>query len=111
VDDFTCQIASKLSTVWESGDYYDKQNFQNVLLPSGLLYDTKIEHYRTPKVNSFFGHIAELSGALEQNKSRTSHFFNEKSGSVPCGLDLSNFLVDFQSVRMLTNVNVQFPKI
>jgi site-specific DNA recombinase len=80
---FTCQIASKLAIVWESGDYYDKQNFQNVLFPSGLLYDTKIEHYRTPKVNSIFGHIAELSRGLEQKKSRTSHFFNEKSGSVP----------------------------
>lgn len=91
--DFTCRIATKLAPVWEKGDYYDKQNFQNVLFPSGLLYDTKIEHYRTPKVNSIFAYVAHVSKALTENKNRTSHFLNGKSGLVPpVGLEPTRFL-------------------
>ena len=28
------------------------QMFQNIIFPNGLLYNVKIEHYRTPVVNS-----------------------------------------------------------
>jgi site-specific DNA recombinase len=79
----TCYMAANLAPVWESWDYYDKQNFQNILFPSGLLYDTKIEHYRTTKVNSVFVYLAQLSRDLKENKNRTSQNDIEKSGSVP----------------------------
>ena len=80
---FTCQLAANLAPVWTSGDYYQKQNFQNVLFPKGLLYDVKIEHYRTPVVNSAIGCIADLSKGLEEMKNGTSQDFSEKSRSVP----------------------------
>ena len=79
---FTCQLAANLASVWASGDYYQKQNFQNVLFPKGLLYDVKIEHYRTPVVNSAIGCIADLSKGLEEMKNGTSQDFSKKSRSV-----------------------------
>lgn len=82
IDD-TCYMAAHLASVWESWDYYDKQNFQNVLFPEGLQYDIKIEHYRTPKVNSVFGYMACLSRDLDKRKSRFPHNLLEKNGSVP----------------------------
>lgn len=80
---FTCKLAANLAPVWSSGDYYQKQTFQNVLFPQGLAYDTKIEHYRTPVVNSVFAYMADASMDLRENKNRTSLKAIEKSGSVP----------------------------
>ena len=80
---YTAQTASKLPTVWASGDYYKKQIFQNTIFPQGLAYDAKLEHYRTPIVNSVFGHVADLSKALSGNKKRDLSILLEKSPVVP----------------------------
>ena len=80
---FTCKLAANLAPVWDSGDYYQKQMFQNIVFPQGLLYDVKIEHYRTPIVNDVIGYIAHLSRGLEINKKRTSLNIEEKSDLVP----------------------------
>ena len=80
---YTCKLASNLAPVWDDGDYYQKQIFQNTLFPSGLVYDSKIDNYRTPIVNSVIGYISDLARGLEENKNRTSQNFSEKSGSVP----------------------------
>ena len=80
---FTCKLAANLAPVWDSGDYYQKQLFQNVLFPKGLLYDVKIEHYRTPVVNSVIACIADLSKDVGKIKKPDSLFLLEKSGSVP----------------------------
>ena len=80
---YTVHTASKLPSVWVSGDYYQKQNFQNMLFPQGLAYDTKIEHYRTPVVNSVFGCVSDLSKLLEENKNGDSSFLQDKSPVVP----------------------------
>ena len=80
---FTCKLSANLAPVWESGDYYQKQVFQNSLFPSGLVYDAKIEHYRTPVVNKVIGYVADLSKGLEEIKKPDSLNLLEKSGSVP----------------------------
>jgi site-specific DNA recombinase len=98
---YTAHTATKLPTVWASGDYYEKQSFQNMLFPHGLAYDSKIEHYRTPKVNSVFGCVADLSKLLEENKKGDSQFLLDKSPTVPYGLQISNFINDFQALRVL----------
>ena len=54
-----------------------------MVLPVGLTCDTNIEHYRTKQINSVFAYIAHQSADLEETKNRTSHIFEEKSGSVP----------------------------
>jgi site-specific DNA recombinase len=76
---YTAHTASKLPTVWASGDYHRKQIFQNTIFPEGLAYDAKLEHYRTPIVNSVFGHVAYLSRALSGNKKRDLSILLEKS--------------------------------
>ncbi len=89
---FTCKLAANLAPVWSSGDYYQKQTFQNVLFPQGLAYDTKIEHYRTPVVNSVIAYMADASKDLRENKNRTSLNCIEKSGSVPgAGVEPARF--------------------
>ncbi len=45
---FTFDLSSNLTKIWDLGDYYQKQVFQNTLFPDGLLYDSKNYHYRTP---------------------------------------------------------------
>ena len=90
---FTCKLAANLAPVWDSGDYYQKQMFQNVIFPQGLLYDVKIEHYRTPVVNSAMACIADLSRDLKQIKKPDSLNLLEKSGSVPsAGVEPARFL-------------------
>ena len=79
---FTCKLAANLAPVWSSGDYYQKQMFQNVLFPNGLLYDVKIEHYRTPVVNSAIACIADLSKGLTEMKNGNPLFVKENSRSV-----------------------------
>jgi len=105
---FSCRLSANLAPVWASGDYYQKQTFQNVVFPSGLVYDTKIEHYRTPEVNRVIAQIAQLSKGLGEIKKPDFSNFEEKSGLVPYGLDLSNFIDDFQAIRILMN---NFPRI
>lgn len=80
---FTCGLASNIAPVWAFGDYYQKQIFQNVLFPEGLDYDSKIEHYRTPKINRVIGCVALLSDGLGEIKKPDSLNLLEKSGLVP----------------------------
>ena len=58
---FTTKLTANLSPVWDSGDYYEKQIFQNTIFPAGLGYDSKKEHYRTTEINDVVGYIAQLS--------------------------------------------------
>ncbi|MEO6305412.1 MAG: hypothetical protein ABIP51_19780 [Bacteroidia bacterium] len=79
---YICKLACNLRIVWNSGDFHQKQMFQNTLFPNGLGYDAKIDHYRTTEVNSVFSCIAYLSKDLAQIKNRTSLNLQEKSGLV-----------------------------
>ena len=76
---YTCKMACNLGRVWDSGDFYQKQMFQNTLFPAGLAYDAKIDHYRTTEINSVFRYSASLSRVLGENKKGTSQNFDEKS--------------------------------
>jgi hypothetical protein len=66
-------------SVWACGNYYEKKNFQNMLFPTGLGYDAKIEHYRTPNINSVFGCVSDLSRVLEGKKEGDLSLLQEKS--------------------------------
>lgn len=80
---YTCKVARNLVEMWDSGDFHQKQIFQNTLFPSRLGYDAKKDHYRTPEINSVFKYIADLSRELEKNKKGTSQKLDEKSPLVP----------------------------
>ena len=79
---YTAHTASKLPSVWASGDYYKKQIFQNSIFPEGLAYDSKKDHYRTIEVNDVVGYIAQLSWSLGVIKKPNFSNFEEKSGLV-----------------------------
>ena len=80
---FACKLSANLSAVWDLGDYYQKQIFQNTIFPKGLAYDSNIEHYRTPIVNDVIARIADLSKGLERIKKPDFSNIEEKSGLVP----------------------------
>ena len=80
---FTFDLSSNLTKIWDLGDYYQKQIFQNTIFPDGLVYDSKNDHYRTPKVNSVIGYISEIARDLENKKSRSFKNFSKKTGPVP----------------------------
>lgn len=89
---FTTKLTANLAPVWDSGDYYEKQIFQNTIFPAGLGYDSKIEHYRTSEINEVIGYTAQLSKELEQIKKPDFLNLSEKSGSVPsAGLEPARF--------------------
>ena len=79
---FTCKLSANLAPVWALGDYYQKQIFQNTVFPKGLVYDSKIEHYRTPIVNDVIVCVAHTSRALEEIKKPDFLNLSEKSGLV-----------------------------
>jgi site-specific DNA recombinase len=79
---FSCRLSANLPMVWASGDYYQKQLFQNVVFPEGVAYDSKMEHYRTPVINKIIGCIADLANDSEKIKKPDSLFSQEKSGLV-----------------------------
>lgn len=80
---YVCKLAANLVKVWEMGDFYQKQIFQNTLFPNGLGYDAKIDDYRTTEINSVFVLTSNLSKVWSENKNGTSQNLNEKSLLVP----------------------------
>jgi site-specific DNA recombinase len=80
---FTTKLTVNLAPVWDSGNYYEKQIFQNTIFPAGLGYDSKKEHYRTTEINDVIGYVAQLSKGLEEIKKPDFSNFKEKSGLVP----------------------------
>ena len=81
--DFASRLACNLPSAWACGDYYQKQTFQNTLFPQGVVYDVKIEHYRTEKVNSVIELTSQLSNDSEEIKKPVFSNFSEKTGLVP----------------------------
>jgi site-specific DNA recombinase len=53
--------ATKLATVWASGDCSVRKRLQNLVFPEGIVYDHKNDEVLTTKVNSVFLQIAQLA--------------------------------------------------
>jgi len=70
------EIMSNLVNLWLSGGSKEKKNIQNLLFPKGLLYDRKIDHYRTDEVNPVLALTYSFSESLRQNK-------NGQEGKIP----------------------------
>ena len=69
--------------MWSSGELTDKRKIQNMVFPDGILYDTKIDDYRTTRINSLFAPIAEIAKSLGNKKTGTFQKKMKNSGSVP----------------------------
>jgi uncharacterized protein (UPF0218 family) len=80
--DFTSRLACNLPSAWACGDYYQKQTFQNTLFPQGVVYDVKIEHYRTEKINSVIELTSQLSYDSGEIKKPVLSNLEDKTGLV-----------------------------
>ncbi len=90
--DYACKVASNLVKIWDMGDFYQKQIFQNTLFPTGLGYDAKTDRFLTAEVNKVFALMIGLSKDWSENKKGTSQNFNEKSLLVPgMGMNPNHF--------------------
>ena len=61
-------IAEKLSQLWVSRDFVNKQRLQYLVFPEGILYNKEKGTYRTGKVNSLFAEIPPLKRVLEKKE-------------------------------------------
>ena len=64
----TLEITSNLVNLWVFGDYEQKRNLQNLLFPTGIFYDRKIDNYRTKEVNPILMLTHSFSEGIRQNK-------------------------------------------
>lgn len=76
------QIASNFSLLWGSDDFGVKSELQNIFFPEGILYDRKIEDYRTENVNGAFELTSLLSSTWEGTKIEKADNFVRQSNLV-----------------------------
>ncbi len=69
--DNALEYALKLPVLWESGDLEEKRRIQNMVFPSGLVYDFQKGEYRTDRVNSLFSFIPIFTRVSEEKKNGT----------------------------------------
>ncbi|MDF2453917.1 MAG: recombinase family protein, partial [Bacteroidota bacterium] len=79
---FAVQLSMEASSVWQAGDFYEKQKLQKLIFPEGICFDAKNDEYRTIKVNPVFMLIEHLSRSLEDNKKGTETVLSDQSHSV-----------------------------
>ena len=104
---YTCKLASNLVKVWDMGDFYQKQIFQNTLFPNGLGFDAKNNTYRTAEINSVFAYIADVARDSAQNEKGTFQILPEKSRLVPRrGLEPLSLAAYAPQAYLYTNSNI-----
>ena len=67
--DNSLELLCNLHNIWRLGNYNEKQKFQNLMFPDGIIYDRKNDVVRTSKVNSVFELTRLLSISYSKNKS------------------------------------------
>lgn len=70
--DFSLMVASKIPVLWGFDDYEIKEEVQNILFPPGILYDRKIEDYRTIRVNAVFKLTSCLAKVSEGDEKKSA---------------------------------------
>ena len=73
------KLSQNLPQAYAEGTSNTKRTIVKTVFPNGLYYDRSIEHYRTTKVNEFFGVIKRLSTVYD----------NQKSGEISLETNLS----------------------
>ncbi|MEP7376777.1 MAG: hypothetical protein ABI675_25490 [Chitinophagaceae bacterium] len=77
------EIAEKLSQLWVSRNFINKQRLQYLVFPMGILYNKEKGAYRTEQINPLFAEIPPLVQVLEKNKKGNFKKNCLKSCSVP----------------------------
>ena len=58
-------MCCNLGSLWENGDFRLRQNLQSLVFPDGILYDKKMDGYRTEKENEVFDIFRKFSDAYK----------------------------------------------
>ena len=66
--DAVLSYAGKLNTMWDSADYNQKQQQQNLIFPDAMCYSKKKDMCRTERVNAVFLYMSQLAGKFGGNK-------------------------------------------
>ena len=103
--DFALQYSMKLTSVWASAKYVEKQRLQFLLFPEGIFYNRKKDECRTKIVNSAFLCIADLAGLSEDKKNCASEENSESANWVqlPC-MKSNNFIKDLREIEAYIRV-------
>jgi hypothetical protein len=70
--EFAFNYSTKLSPMWSSASYTDKQRLQFLLFPEGIFYNRAEDRCRTTGLNDAFAYFAVQERLLQKSKSRTS---------------------------------------
>jgi hypothetical protein len=74
-------LCRNLRQLWQDGGIAFKEGLQNLLFPSGLVYDKKNGAFRTSEINFIITQIARHTGDLCKMKKGLSSLFEPKSPS------------------------------
>lgn len=74
--------ASKVATLWDLGNYGEKQQLQFLIFPEGILYNRKNDQCRTPRVNEVFRQMTGLVRVLGEIKNGNNTFYSNVPVSV-----------------------------
>ncbi len=86
--DRALKICENLSELWVLSGYDEKIQLQDLAFPGGILFDRKIENYRTVKVNGILELTHSLSKDLQANKKgQTENKFNLPAWVVRTGIE------------------------
>ncbi len=87
-----CKILSNLPLLWTSNGYRGKLELQELIFPQGILFDRKINGFRTPEINQVALVMSHLARKTDPKQKADSSHFNYLSASVPsAGLEPARF--------------------
>ena len=55
------EISSKLATMWDLGNFKQRERLQKLVFPTGIIYDRKINAVRTENIHPLFATMITLS--------------------------------------------------
>ena len=75
-------MSCKLGTLWNNGNFENRQSLQKLLFPTGILYDKENDGYRTDNENEVFKIFRRLSVSYEDKKEKATSEIIRLSPSV-----------------------------
>ena len=72
-------MSCKLGALWEKGNFENRQSLQKLMFPNGILFDKKIDGYRTENENEVFKIFRRFSAIYEDKKTKTITDFHQLS--------------------------------
>ena len=75
----TILICKNLSKIWVEGSISIREKLQNLIFPSGLIFDKEKGSFRTSNVNIIFAAIASKMGGSTKIKKGLNFFLQDKS--------------------------------